>query len=63
MKTIKFKNTVMDIAVNRFAIAVVFVERVALFDALTIEDLTTITMCYPSSGIKPNPIALGTRSL
>lgn len=51
----------MDIAVNRFAIAIVFVERIAVFDALTVEDLTTITTCYPCPGIKPNPIALGTR--
>lgn len=51
----------MDIAVNSFAIAVVFVERIAIFDALTVEDLTTITTCYPSPGIKSNPIALGTR--
>lgn len=61
MKTIKFKNPVVDIAVNRFAIAVVFLERIAVFDALTMEDKFTITTCYPSPGIKPNPIALGTR--
>lgn len=53
----------MDIAVNRLAIAVVFVERIAVFDALTVEDITTITTCYPSPGIKSNPIALGTRFL
>ncbi|KAL4104631.1 hypothetical protein QTP88_019924 [Uroleucon formosanum] len=63
VKTIKFKNTVVDIAVNRFAIAVVFIERIAVFDALTVEDITTITTCYPSPGIKLNPIALGTRWL
>lgn len=51
----------IDIAVNRFAIAIVFVERIAVFDAITVDDLTTITMCYPSPGIKLNPIALGTR--
>lgn len=32
-----------------------------MFDALTVEDITTITTCYPSPGIKSNPIALGTR--
>lgn len=63
MKTIKFKNSVVDIFVNRFAIAVVFVERIAVFDVLTVEDITTITTCYPCPGIKPNPIALGTRFL
>lgn len=51
----------MDIAVNRFAIAVVFVERIAVFDLLTVDDIITITTCYPSPGIKPNPISLGTR--
>lgn len=61
MKTIKFKNPVVDISINKFAIAVVFTERIAVFDALTVEDITTITTCYPSPGIKPNPIALGTR--
>lgn len=53
----------VDIAINRFAIAVVFMERIAVFDALTVEDITTITTCYPSPGIKSNPIALGTRLL
>lgn len=38
-------------------------ERIAVFDALTVEDITTITTCYPSPGIKSNPIALGTRLL
>lgn len=61
VKTIKFKNTVVDIAVNRFAIAVVFVERIAVFDLLTVDDIITITTCYPSPGIKSNPISLGTR--
>ncbi|XP_050444455.1 breast carcinoma-amplified sequence 3 homolog [Adelges cooleyi] len=63
VKTIKFKNPVVDIIVNRFAVAVVFLERIAVFDALTVEDITTITTCYPSPGIKQNPIALGTRWL
>ncbi|VVC41024.1 Hypothetical protein CINCED_3A011279 [Cinara cedri] len=63
VKTIKFKSSVVDIAVNQFAIAVVFVERIAIFDALTVEDIITITTCYPSPGIKSNPISLGTRWL
>lgn len=46
---------------NKFAIAVVFSERIAVFDALTVEDITTITTCYISPGMKSNPIALGTR--
>ncbi|XP_050526524.1 breast carcinoma-amplified sequence 3 homolog isoform X2 [Daktulosphaira vitifoliae] len=63
VKTIKFKNPIMDIAVNHFAIAIVFLEKIAIFDALTVEDIMTITTCYPSPGIKSNPIALGTRWL
>lgn len=38
---------------------VTFAERIAVFDARTLEDRLTITTCYPSPGLSPNPIALG----
>lgn len=40
-----------------------FAERIAVFDARTLEDRLTITACYPSPGLTPNPIALGPRWL
>lgn len=40
-----------------------FAERIAVFDARTLEDRLTITTCYPSPGLSPNPIALGPRWL
>lgn len=42
---------------------VTFAERIAVFDARTFEDRLTITTCYPSPGLSPNPIALGPRWL
>ncbi|XP_068154800.1 breast carcinoma-amplified sequence 3 homolog isoform X3 [Drosophila tropicalis] len=63
VKTIKFKNAVLDIQANRSAVAITFHERIAVFDARTLEDRLTITTCYPSPGINPNPIALGPRWL
>lgn len=42
---------------------VTFAERIAVFDARTFEDRLTITTCYPSPGLSPNPIALGSRWL
>ncbi|XP_034139096.1 uncharacterized protein LOC117590514 isoform X1 [Drosophila guanche] len=63
VKTIKFKNAVLDIQANRSAVVITFHERIAVFDARTLEDRLTITTCYPSPGINPNPIALGPRWL
>lgn len=50
VKTIKFKNAVLDIQANRSAVVITFHERIAVFDARTLEDRLTITTCYPSPG-------------
>lgn len=63
IKQIKFKNTILEIAANHQSIVVTFAERIAVFDARTFEDRLTITACYPSPGLSPNPIALGPRWL
>lgn len=63
IKSIKFKNTILEIAANHQSIVVTFAERIAVFDARTLEDRLTITACYPSPGLSPNPIALGPRWL
>lgn len=62
-KNIKFKNPVCDILANRRSIVVTFLEKIAVFDARTFEDVLTVTTCYPSPGPNPNPVALGTRWL
>nr|XP_036221024.1 breast carcinoma-amplified sequence 3 homolog isoform X2 [Bactrocera oleae] len=63
VKTIKFKNVILDVLANRSSIVIVFHERIAVFDARTLEDRLSITTCYPSPGINPNPVALGQRWL
>lgn len=63
VKVIKFKNTIIDLYANKTAVVVVFQEKIAVFDALTFEDRLTITTCYLSPGLQPNPIALGSRWL
>ena len=40
-----------------------FAEKIAVFDAFTLENRVSITTCYLSPGIQPNPIALGARWL
>lgn len=51
VKTIKFKNPVIDILANRSSIVITFHERIAIFDARTLEDRLSITTCYPSPGL------------
>lgn len=63
MKSIKFKTTILEIAANHQSIVVTFAEKIAVFDARTLEDRLTITTCHPSTGLSPNPIALGPRWL
>ncbi|XP_011290884.1 titin isoform X1 [Musca domestica] len=63
VKAIKFKNPVIDVLANRSSIVITFHERIAVFDARTLEDRLSITTCYPSPGINPNPVALGPRWL
>lgn len=63
IKSIKFKTTILEIAANNQSIVVTFAERIAVFDARTLEDRLTITTCYPSPGLSPNPIAIGPRWL
>lgn len=53
----------MDIAANHTSVVVTFPEKIAVFDARTLEDRLTITTCHPSPGLSPNPIALGPRWL
>lgn len=61
MKSIKFKNPVSDVLANQKSVVVTFSERIAVFDASTLEDRLTVTTCYPCPGLNPNPIALGSR--
>ncbi|XP_001603193.2 breast carcinoma-amplified sequence 3 homolog [Nasonia vitripennis] len=63
VKSIKFKSPVCDVLANKRSIVVTFPERIAVFDAKTLEDVLTITTCYFSPGPNPNPVALGTRWL
>lgn len=63
VKNIKFKNPVLDVAGNKRSVVVTFAERIAIFDAHTLEDRLTVTTCFLSPGLYPNPIALGTRWL
>lgn len=51
----------MDVLANRHSIVVTFSEKIAIFDAFTLEDRTTVTTCYLSPGLQPNPVTLGTR--
>lgn len=50
-------------AANHTSIVVTFAEKIAVFDARTLEDRLTVTTCHPSPGLLPNPIALGPRWL
>lgn len=50
VKTIKFKNPVIDILANRSSIVISLHERIFVFDARTLEDRVTITTNYPSPG-------------
>lgn len=63
MKLIKFKRPVIDVNANHRSVVVTFKEKIAIFDAFSLEDRLTVTTCYVSPGINPNPIALGTRWL
>lgn len=63
VKSIKFKNPVCDVLANKRSVVVTFVEKIAVFDARTLEDVFTVTTCYPSPGPNPNPVSLGTRWL
>lgn len=63
VKSIKFKSTILDIAANHTSVVVTFPEKIAVFDARTLDDRLTITTCHPSPGLLPNPIALGPRWL
>lgn len=61
VKQIKFKNPILDVIANRRSVIVTFLEKIAIFDAFTLEDRLTVTTCYISPGIYSNPIAVGTK--
>ncbi|RVE43118.1 hypothetical protein evm_012234, partial [Chilo suppressalis] len=68
VKSIKFKNPILDVLANKRSVVVSFSERFAVFDAATLEDRMTVTTCYPCpcplGGSMPiNPLALGDRWL
>ncbi|XP_073967662.1 LOW QUALITY PROTEIN: uncharacterized protein [Choristoneura fumiferana] len=68
VKSIKFKNQILDVLANKRSVVVAFSERFAVFDAGTLEDRLAITTCYPCpcplGGSQPvNPLALGDRWL
>lgn len=46
---------------NRISIVVSFLEKIAIFNALTLENHYTITTCYANPGFNLNPVALGPR--
>lgn len=47
VRSIKFKTAVLDIVANRSAVVVSFADRLAVFDAGTLEDRMTVTTCHP----------------
>lgn len=47
VRSIKFKTPVLDIVANRSAVVVSFADRVAVFDARTLDDRMTVTTCHP----------------
>ncbi|XP_050681513.1 breast carcinoma-amplified sequence 3 homolog isoform X2 [Leptidea sinapis] len=68
VKSIKFKNPILDVLANKRSVVVSFSERFAVFDAATLEDRLAVTTCYPCpcplGGASPiNPLALGDRWL
>ncbi|XP_041973444.1 breast carcinoma-amplified sequence 3 homolog isoform X2 [Aricia agestis] len=68
VKSIKFKNPILDVLANKRSVVVSFSERFAVFDAGTLEDRLSITTCYPcpdplGGSNTINPIALGDRWL
>uniref|UniRef100_A0A6P7FVH4 Breast carcinoma-amplified sequence 3 homolog n=1 Tax=Diabrotica virgifera virgifera TaxID=50390 RepID=A0A6P7FVH4_DIAVI len=63
VKVIKFKNSVIDVLANKQFVVVSFQEKIAIFDALTLEDHMTVTTCFLSPGLNPNPVTLGARWL
>nr|XP_045610030.1 BCAS3 microtubule associated cell migration factor-like isoform X2 [Procambarus clarkii] len=63
VKTIKFKHPVYDINANKNVVVIAFPEKLAVFDAASLEDTFTVTTCYPCPGPSVNPIALGDRWL
>lgn len=63
VKNIRFKNAVVDIQANRSSVVITLPERIAVFDAKTLEDRLVITTCALSPGINSNPVALGSRWL
>lgn len=50
VKSIRFKSPIVDVIANRASIAITFAERIAIFDARTLENRLTMTTCFPCPG-------------
>ncbi|KAK3084553.1 hypothetical protein FSP39_015274, partial [Pinctada imbricata] len=55
--------SVHDIQCNKRVVAVVFQEKISVFDACSLKQKFWIMNCFPNTGPNVNPIALGTRWL
>lgn len=54
----------LDVLANKQSVVVTFIhEKIAVFDAFTLEDHMTVTTCYLSPGLNPNPVTLGSKWL
>ncbi|XP_020296034.1 uncharacterized protein LOC109860992 isoform X2 [Pseudomyrmex gracilis] len=61
--SVAFKSPVCDVLANKRSVVVTLLEKIAVFNARTLQNTITITTCYTSPGTNPNPVALGTRWL
>ncbi|XP_011702373.1 PREDICTED: uncharacterized protein LOC105458606 [Wasmannia auropunctata] len=61
--SVGFKHPVCDVLANRRSVVITLLEKIAVFDARTLQNNITITTCYASPGPNPNPVSLGTRWL
>ncbi|XP_024877023.1 uncharacterized protein LOC112457926 isoform X3 [Temnothorax curvispinosus] len=61
--SVGFKHPVCDVLANRRSVVITLLEKIAVFDARTLQNNITITTCYASPGPNPNPVTLGTRWL
>ncbi|KAK9875808.1 hypothetical protein WA026_009594 [Henosepilachna vigintioctopunctata] len=60
VKSIKFRNNILDVQANKRSVVVSFLEKIVVLDAFTLRDRCTVTLCPV---ISTSPIALGSRWL
>ncbi|GFQ86578.1 breast carcinoma-amplified sequence 3 homolog [Trichonephila clavata] len=63
VECLKFSTQISDMKCSKRVLAVVFQEKIIVYNMCNLKEMLVVTSCYTTAGLSVNPVAIGTRWL